>query len=144
MYFIIKENVMAKQLSSTAFFLAAVSLSAVGTASADYNVPIYMAADNALENTQRNARDENGTTLTPEDQNETEGDINITADIRKSVVNDSNLSVNAQNIKIITRNGKVTLRGTVESTTESTKLQQIATQTPGVLGVDNQIESKTP
>jgi osmotically-inducible protein OsmY len=144
MYFIIKENVMAKQLSSTAFFLAAVSLSAVGTASADHNVPIYLAADNALENTQRNARDENGTTLTPEDQNETEGDINITADIRKSVVNDSNLSVNAQNIKIITRNGKVTLRGTVESTTESTKLQQIAIQTPGVLGVDNQIESKTP
>ena len=135
---------MANQLSPIAIFITALSVSAAGIASADNNAPIYMAADNALENTQRNARDENGTTLTPEDQNETEGDINITADIRKSVVNDSSLSVNAQNIKIITRNGKVTLRGTVESKTESMKLQQIATQTHGVLSVDNQIENKTP
>jgi hyperosmotically inducible periplasmic protein len=135
---------MAKHLSSIAFFLTAVALSGAGIASADHNDTVYVAADNTLENTQRNARDENGATLTPEDQNETEGDINITADIRKTVVNDGTLSVNAQNVKIITRNGKVTLRGTVESNTESNKLQQIATQTHGVLGVDNQIESKSP
>ena len=43
----------------------------------------------------------------PFDQKENKADIAITADIRKQVVN-SNLSVNAQNVKIVTQDGKVT------------------------------------
>jgi hyperosmotically inducible periplasmic protein len=105
---------------------------------------IYLAADSALENTERNVRDQDNATLTPEDQKETEGDIKITAAIRQTVVKNESLSVNAQNVKIITRNGVVTLRGPVESAAENMKLQDIAKQTPGVMQVNNQLEIKAP
>ena len=101
---------------------------------------IYLAADSALENTERNIRDKNEATLTPEDQQENESDLKITASIRQTVVKNESLSVDAQNAKIITRNGVVTLRGPVASGAESNKLQEIAKQTPGVVKVDNQLE----
>ena len=101
---------------------------------------IYLAAESALENTERNLRDKDEATLTPEDQKENKSDIKITATIRQAVVKNESLSVNAQNAKIITRDGVVTLRGPVESEAESMKLQEIAKQTPGVVRVDNQLE----
>jgi len=97
-----------------------------------------------LENTEINARDKDNSTLTPEDQKETEGDIKITAAIRQAVVKNESLSVNAQNVKIITRNGAVTLRGPVKNEAEKIKLQDIAKQTPGVLQVNNNLEFKAP
>ncbi|MDD5322470.1 MAG: BON domain-containing protein [Methylococcales bacterium] len=115
-----------------------------GPVRAEQNTAIYLAADSALENTERNVRDQDNATLTPEDQKETEGDIKITAAIRQAVVKNESLSVNAQNIKIITRNGVVTLRGPVESEAENMKLQDIARQMPGVMQVNNQLEIKAP
>lgn len=97
-----------------------------------------------LENTERNVRDKGDTTLTPEDQSENESDIRITAEIRKAITDDDSLSVNAHNVKVITRNGTVTLRGPVDSEAEKTKLQAIVQQVSGVSQVDNQLEAKTP
>jgi hyperosmotically inducible protein len=115
-----------------------------GIVRAEQSSAIYLAAESALENTERNVRDQNDATLTPEDQKETKQDIKITARIRKAVVKDESLSVNAQNVKIITRNGIVTLRGPVENEAESAKLQKIATKARGVKRVDNQLEIKAP
>jgi osmotically-inducible protein OsmY len=115
-----------------------------GTVQAEQNDAIYLAADSALENTEINARDKNNTTLTPEDQKETKKDIKITAHIRKAVVRDKSLSIDAQNAKIITRSGVVTLRGPVANEAESKKLQKIAKKTRGVVKVDNQLEIKAP
>ncbi|MGZ5053938.1 MAG: BON domain-containing protein [Methylobacter sp.] len=115
-----------------------------GSVQAEQTDTIYLAAGKSAENTKRNVRDKDDKTLTPEDQKETESDIKVTADIRKSVVDDNSLSVDAHNAKIITRNGVVTLRGPVESQAESMRLQQIATQTPGVMRVVNQLEVKAP
>jgi osmotically-inducible protein OsmY len=115
-----------------------------GTVRAEQNTAIYLAADSALENTERNVRDKDNATLTPEDQKETEGDIKITAAIRQAVVKNESLSVDAQNAKIITRSGVVTLRGPVASEAESKTLQKIATKTRGVVKVDNQLEIKAP
>lgn len=106
--------------------------------------PINLAADTALENTELNIRDKDNTTLTPEDQKETKQDIKISAQIRKTVVRDKSLSIDAQNAKIITRSGRVTLRGPVENEKESKKLQKIAKRTRGVKQIDNQLEFKTP
>ncbi|QPK63535.1 BON domain-containing protein [Methylomonas sp. LL1] len=105
---------------------------------------IYLTENSALENTQQNVRDKDNMTLTPEDQNESKADIKITADIRNAAVNDDSLSVNAKNVKIITQNGEVTLRGPVETKAESIKLQQISQKTAGVVRVDNQLEIKAP
>ncbi|WP_411726988.1 BON domain-containing protein [Methyloglobulus sp.] len=115
-----------------------------GSVQAEKDTVIYLAAGSALENTQRNVRDKDGTTLTPEDQNETESDINITANIRKAAVKDEALSVNAQNVKIITNNRVVTLRGIVENVNERMKLENIAKKTRGVIRIDNQLEIKAP
>jgi osmotically-inducible protein OsmY len=111
-----------------------------GAVLAEQGSALYLAADSVLENTERNVRDKDDKTLTPEDQKETESDINITAAIRQAVVSNESLSVNAHNVKIITRNGVVTLRGPVENEAENMNLQAIARQTPGVTQVDNQLE----
>ena len=135
---------MYKRSSLVMLTLAAGLILMTGAVRAEPDSAIYLTADSALENTERNVRDQNDATLTPEDQKENESDIKITADIRQALVRDKSLSVNAQNVKIITRDGKVTLRGPVESEAESLKLQQITKQTPGVVQVDNQLEHKAP
>ena len=135
---------MSIRLLLTLFTLTGSLMLTTGTVQAEQNAAIYLAASSALENTEVNVRDKDNTRLTPEDQKETESDIKITADIRQAIVKNKSLSVNAQNVKIITRNGVVTLRGPVESKKESKKLQKIAKKTRGVVKVDNQLEIKAP
>lgn len=108
------------------------------------STPTPAPVNSGLENTERNVRDSANTTLTPEDQKENRADRKITAAIRRAVVKKKSLSLNAHNIKIITRDGLVTLRGPVENDAEKTKLQAIAEKVKGVKQVDNQLESKTP
>ena len=91
------------------------------------------------DNTAVNERDRDSATKTPIDQNENKKDIDITADIRKQVV-DTKMSVNAQNVKIITQDGKVTLRGPVKSAEEKKKIEDIAQSVVGADKVDSQLE----
>lgn len=90
-------------------------------------------------NTGVNVRDRDSTAKTPIDQNENTTDIKITADIRKRVV-DTKMSVNAQNVKIITQDGMVTLRGPVKTEDEKQTIEQIALDVAGADKVDNQLE----
>ena len=92
------------------------------------------------DNTGRNARDADGNTLTPLDQGESEADRTITQHIRKAVVDHDQLSTNAKNVKIITQNGVVTLRGPVKSQEEKAAIASVAQKTGGVKRVDNQLE----
>lgn len=141
---LIKEIKMFTRLSIVMVTLTG-SLMLMATAvRAGHDAAIYLAAESALENTERNVRDKSGATLTPEDQKETESDVDITANIRKAAVKDESLSVNAQNVKIITSNRNVTLRGIVENADESIKLENIAKKTRGVIRIDNQLEIKAP
>jgi len=135
---------MSIRLLLTMLALTGSLMLTTGTVQAEQNDAIYLAADSALENTEINARDKENTTLTPEDQKETKKDIRITAHIRKAVVRDKSLSIDAQNAKIITRSGVVILRGPVANEAESKKLQKIAKKTRGVVKVDNQLEIKAP
>src|SRR5712691_4981551 len=70
-------------------------------------------AQTAPDNTGRNVRDRSGDTVTPGDQSNNKADLNLTQQIRKALMADKSLSTNAKNIKIITNNGAVTLRGPV-------------------------------
>jgi hyperosmotically inducible protein len=135
---------MSIRLLLVMFTLTGGLIMITGPVRAEHNAAIYLAADSALENTEINVRDKDNATLTPEDQKETKKDIKITAHIRKAVVKDKSLSMDAHNAKIITRNGVVTLRGPVASEAESMKLQKIAKKTRGVVRVDNQLENKAP
>jgi hyperosmotically inducible periplasmic protein len=138
------EIIMSTRLLLVLSTLAGGLLLMAGLVQAERGAAIYLAADSVLENTERNVRDKAGTTLTPEDQKETKKDIKITAHIRKAVVKVKSLSVDAHNVKIITRNGVVTLRGPVESAAESMKVEKITKHTRGVVRIDNQLEIKAP
>jgi osmotically-inducible protein OsmY len=104
----------------------------------DGMAPAAASAD--ADNTKRNARDADGGTLTPLDQGESEADRTITQQIRKAVVGHDQLSINAKNVKIITQNGVVTLRGPVKSSEERATIASVAQNTGGVKRVDNQLE----
>ena len=102
--------------------------------------PGYSNADNSA----RNARDRDTNSLTPGDQGSSNADIEITKKIRQAVVSGTNdYSMTAKNIKIITTNGKVTLRGPVNNDGEKTGIEGIAKSVAGDENVDNQLEIKT-
>ena len=90
-------------------------------------------------NTRRNERDREGQ-LTPGDQGENELDRTTTAKIRRGVMADDTLSFTAKNIKIITKNGVVTLKGPVKNEQEKQAIAAIAASVVGTDKVDNQIE----
>jgi hyperosmotically inducible periplasmic protein len=92
------------------------------------------------DNTGRNVRDRSGDTKTPGDQSENEADRTITQNIRQAITGDDSLSTNAKNVKIITNDGTVTLRGPVKSEKEKTEIEAKAKQVAGVKKVDNQLE----
>jgi osmotically-inducible protein OsmY len=92
------------------------------------------------DNTARNARDREAPALTPTDQGESASDREITQQVRQAVVAHDDLSMNAKNAKIITRDGVVTLRGPVKSPAEKTRIGALAAKAPGVKRVDNQLE----
>lgn len=94
----------------------------------------------AADNTGKNERDRNDATKTAGDQSENEADRKITQEVRKSIVGDDKLSTNAQNVKIITNDGQVTLRGPVKTEEEKKAIEGKAKQVAGVKNVDNQLE----
>ena len=92
------------------------------------------------DNTKKNERDRDTAALTPGDQGESETDRTITQKIRQGVVGNDALSMTAKNVKIITKNGVVTLRGPVKSDKEKTDIALLAQKVAGVQQVDNQLE----
>lgn len=94
-----------------------------------------------VDNTARNVRDREST-ITPGDQGENENDREISQQIRKTIVDDNSLSSNAKNVKVISIQNVVTLRGVVDTTREKDTIEKIARETPGVTRVDNQLDVK--
>ena len=92
------------------------------------------------DNTARNQRDRDAAAQTSGDQAENPADREISANIRRAVVADESLSSNAHNVKIITSNGVVTLRGPVKSAQEKAAIEAKAKQVAGVQSVNNQLE----
>ena len=94
------------------------------------------------DNTKINKRDKDSSALTPMDQGGSESDRKITQQIRQAVMKDGSLSFTAKNAKIITIDGKVTLRGPVNSAAERSAIETAAKAVAGVTKVDNQLEVK--
>jgi hyperosmotically inducible periplasmic protein len=95
------------------------------------------------DNSKKNQRDRDPSALTPGDQGGSEADRTITQKIRQTVVKDGALSMNAKNVKIITVDGVVTLRGPVKSDQEKATIAAYAQGVDGVKRVDNQLELAT-
>ena len=92
------------------------------------------------DNSGRNVRDRDDQNKTAGDQSESEADRTITQNIRDAITADDALSTNGKNVKIITNDGTVTLRGPVKSEKEKSEIEAKAKQIAGVRKVDNQLE----
>jgi HSP20 family molecular chaperone IbpA len=93
------------------------------------------------DNSAKNVRDRNAATLTPGDQGSSPADLEVTQKIRKAlVIEATGYSTTAKNIKIITTNGKVTLRGPVKTEAEKSGIVMIAKGVAGEGNVEDQLE----
>jgi hypothetical protein len=104
-----------------------------------YNVNPYFDT-NAPDNTAQNVRDHSNATLTPLNQGTSAADVETSRQIRKAIIAADGLSVNARNVKIITIDGRVTLRGPVNSEDEKRRIGDIAAQVASPANVDNQLQ----
>jgi len=94
----------------------------------------------APDNTGRNVRDRSGDTVTPGDQSNKKADLQLTQELRKALMADKSLSTNAKNVKIITANGVVTLRGPVNTAQEKATIEAKAQSIAGAHNVESQLE----
>jgi len=98
----------------------------------------------APDNTKRNQEDRSGATTTADKQSNAKNDVELTRMIRREITRDSNMSTYAKNVKIVTKDHKITLRGPVNTQEEKTAIETIAKKHAGDYPVDNQIEVKAP
>jgi hyperosmotically inducible periplasmic protein len=123
-------------------FLMAQGLRAAGQTNA-VSEPSGATTSTNVDNTANNSRDRDNATLTPGDQGNSKSDVELTRKIRRALMKKHELSMTAKNIKIITIDGKVTLRGPVKTDEERQTINQIA-QEEGATSLDNQLEVKEP
>ena len=123
----------AKHMKRTFLALALVlTLSFTATATDESKVD--------ADNTAKNQRDRSAEAVTSGDQSNSREDLKITQAIRKALMKERSLSVTAKNVKIITANGQVTLRGPVKSADEKSRIDQLAKSAAGNAKIDNQLE----
>ena len=120
-----------KQISLVIACLYALSLAA--TAADEKTKP---------DNTAMNERDRSGETQTSGDQSNSSADLKITQAIRQALMKDGELSATAKNIKVITNNGHVTLRGPVKTAQEKAKIDHLARSAAGGAKIHDQIDVK--
>ena len=93
----------------------------------------------APDNTKVNARDRQPNAKTADQQSNARSDVDVTRRIRRAIVADKSLSTAAHNVKVITRAGKVTLKGPVRSAAEKQKVEAKAAEVAGAANVTSQV-----
>jgi hyperosmotically inducible protein len=94
----------------------------------------------APNNTAVNVRDRDAHAMTAGEQSNDKMDLELTRRIRRAVEKDSSLSMKAHNIKIVSENGNVTLRGPVETRHEKVVIGKKARMIAGAGIVRNLLE----
>jgi hyperosmotically inducible protein len=105
--------------------------------------PSSQQAPPAADNTKTNERDRNANAPTADQQKENRSDRDITQQIRQSIMKDKSLSTYAHNVKIVTQNGQVTLKGPVRSEDEKKAIEAKATQVAGEDKVTSELNIKS-
>ena len=92
------------------------------------------------DNTGLNARDQNSANRTADNQAMGGDETEILADIRREIVANDDMSTYAKNVKIIVKDGTVTLRGPVDSLNEKQWIGRTTTARARNFRVINQLE----
>jgi osmotically-inducible protein OsmY len=103
------------------------------------NVSAAALAENApkADNTKQNEGAARKDAVTAEKQKNGKGQVAVLADIRKTIMAEKDLSMDAKNIKILYSKGLVTLRGPVDSDAEKSRVEELAKGCNGVTSVKN-------
>jgi hyperosmotically inducible periplasmic protein len=127
---------MQKQRLQRVVLAAAVAgLSLIPTAS--------IAAQTAPDNSKTNTRDRSKDEPTADQQKENATDRELTRSVRRALMDDKELSSYAHNIKIISQDGEVTLKGPVRSEDEKRVVEAKATKVAGAGHVTNEMSVAT-
>lgn len=129
---------------SRGVFAAAIAMATMVSASHAGEAASPAAAHRSADDTGRNVRDGDGETLTADKQSNDGRDVELTRQVRQAIVKNGKLSTNAHNVKIITNDGVVTLRGPVASAEEKRIVAKMAEKIDGVDKVDDQLEIAKP
>ena len=105
----------------------------------DGTIDVTTKADNSA----RNVQDRKDATMTSFDQGNSKADTDTTAQIRKEITASEKMSASGKNVKVITKDGRVTLRGPVDSADEKRLIGEIANRIARSGNVDNQLEVKS-
>jgi len=92
------------------------------------------------DNTGINERDRQPGAATADTQLNDKEDIALTSKIRRSIVSDRALSLSAHNVKIVSRNGAVTLKGPVKTASEKKTIEDKASALAGASKVTSELE----
>jgi hyperosmotically inducible protein len=106
--------------------------------------PIQQDQQPAPDNTKTNQGDANKGATTADQQKMNPADRATTKQIRSALMQDKTLSTYAHNIKIITQDGHVTLKGPVRTEDEKTAIGEKATQVAGAGNVTNNLRIAPP
>jgi hyperosmotically inducible periplasmic protein len=102
-------------------------------------LPVAQAQQPPADNTKVNARDRQPSQVTADQQKNNKTDLELTREIRKALVADKSLSTYAHNVKIVARDGKVTLKGPVRSEDEKKIVEAKAAEIAGATNITNQV-----
>ncbi len=94
------------------------------------------------DNTKVNKRDRKSGAVTADQQKENQSDREMSANIRRALMDNKDLSTYAHNVKIVTRNGMVTLKGPVRSQDEKRAIEAKAAELAGAGKVKSMISVK--
>lgn len=130
---------MKKKIIFAASLILTPYLAIAATEPAATENPIVYDGD--ASNTGINKRDRDDKTLTPMDQMNNPSDLKITQEIRQALMK-GEFSMDAKNIKVITRNGTVTLRGPVKTAAELEQISSLVKAMPDIKSIDNQLQVK--
>jgi hyperosmotically inducible protein len=104
--------------------------------------PSTQQATPAPDNTKVNERDRSQAEPTADQQKDNRSDRDITQQIRQSIMKDKSLSTYAHNVKIVTQDGQVTLKGPVRSEDEKKAIEAKATEVAGEHKVTSELNIK--
>jgi hyperosmotically inducible periplasmic protein len=104
--------------------------------------PASQTGSGQADNTRVNVRDRNANEPTADNQKNNMSDRDITKQIRQSLAKDDSLSTYAHNVKVVTQNGQVTLKGPVRSEDEKRAVESKATAIAGENKVTSELDVK--
>lgn len=96
------------------------------------------------DNTARNANPPRGDSTVADQQPNNESELKLLQAIRKAIIDEKSLSMDAKNCKVVVSGGMVTLRGPVDSSQEMQTVADIAMRLAGNNRVTNNLEVKAP